>query len=232
MKKILFFCFVSFSLLGCDGMNNNYQSLMLLYGVQAIEESRIIQDNDIGHYKRYTGASPLICFMGDSRIDVYQIDDYYSGKNIINYGRAGSTTKGIIRRVPTVISWNPDIVIISVGYNNIPRLYLYPDPVGDIIYSCNAIKKANPGVTIYVTNIVPNTENYNTKINRNEIIKAYNDQLETACNANGINYLYFDVMEDGAGNLREDYSIDGVHYNDAGYDALTVFLKSRIPELN
>ena len=234
MKKILSFIFLIF-IIGCYNDSNIgtiiNESQSLITSTSSIQSS-LIPDNDTRHFKRYLGDGPLICFMGDSRVDLYDVGNSFLGKNMINYGRVGSTTFGIVRRVHTVIMWNPDIIIISTGYNNIYQLNLYPDPVGNIIWSCQTIQAANPSAIIYVTNIVPETSEIDLIYNRNIIISTINSQLESACNSNGINYLYLDILEDGSGNLRSDYSIDGVHYNSAGYDALTLFYKSNIPELN
>lgn len=218
----IFIILIGLFLIGCDSATNERIPLLWLGSSNS--------DLDINHVKIYSGTGPKILFMGDSRIDLYDIPQYYPGKNIINYGKSGSSTIGIVLRTNNAIAMNPEIVIISVGINDVRRGHTLNLIVNNLTNSIRKIQATNPDVRVYVTNIVPCTNNL-SNFTVNDRVREISPFIKSMCVTLGVTYIYLDCLESG-GVLNPALTIDGTHYNAAGYDILTQFYKAHILELN
>lgn len=90
------------------------------------------------------------------------------------------------------------------------------------------VRRYDPNAVFFVESILPVTEekSENDKVFTNANIRARNGGLQTL--ENGRNIFYLDlspVLNDGAGNLRADYSGDGVHIKAKYYRQLSDYLR-------
>jgi lysophospholipase L1-like esterase len=165
------------------------------------------------------GVSPSICFMGDSRIEWFKTENYFTNKQW-NIAKAGMSTQGLLLRKELVVSFQPDIVIISAGVNDWQDNY--EGTALRIEETIVYLKKYIP--RIIVTNIVPATDtNYD----------IYNTEIEKACIRNEVEYLKLIDLELPSGFINPDYADERevyrrLHYNEAGYNVISNMIHNRL----
>ena len=165
----------------------------------------------------YQGVEPSILFLGDSRIDCFDLDVYFDN-HMFNYGRGGYRTNEVLDIVvPTVKQKDivTDKVIISVGINDISSGY----PEQYTIDNIELIINSFPESEVYVTNIIP----YGWAN-----IDSINIKLKNLCDSMGITYIDCIDMENESGMLRGELTNDGTHYSGQGYQVLSDCLMSYI----
>ena len=60
----------------------------------------------------------------------------------------------------------------------------------------------------------------------NELIKAINEDIKKICKENNVTYINtYDLLIDEDGNLKDEYSNDGLHLTEKGYDVVTSKIK-------
>jgi lysophospholipase L1-like esterase len=153
--------------------------------------------------------------MGDSRMRDFQNEIYFDNHQW-NIGKGFDTTRGLIDKIPDVLAWRPDIIVISTGIN---------DVIDDLSGTQERMRTAIQGLKPYtgkliITNIVPETT-YNKKI------IDINLQIKQVCSDEGVIYLDLIEMEIG-GALNPLYSIDGIHYNTFGYNVFANAIKKEL----
>ena len=84
---------------------------------------------------------------------------------------------------------------------------------------------AGQDVKIYVQSMTPVVAGYsNTNLN-NQRIQAINQKLAQMALANGCHYLdVYSALADESGNLRQEYTTEGLHLNSEGYKAWIDYL--------
>ena len=95
------------------------------------------------------------------------------------------------------------------------------------------IKKNVPNAKIYLESIYPINDSDDDKINHNTVderknddIKDINKDLKKYANDAKIKYIdLYDKLADDDGKLKIDYTKDGLHLSDKGYDEVTFYIK-------
>jgi lysophospholipase L1-like esterase len=173
--------------------------------------------NDV--FSTTTGPPGGAIFIGDSLTDMNEWEEAFPGKNIKNRGIYGDTTQGVLKRLHSVISQEPEKIFIMIGINDLAE----KTDTGRILKNYQTIitslNEELPDTEIYIQSLLPNHEELNTKasIDNDEIIQI-NDHLQNLAQEHDAAYidLYSD-FETENGQLAKNYTVDGVHLNGEGY---------------
>lgn len=180
-------------------------------------------------------------FLGDSITDWYPISEFFSDDTpIINSGFAGDKTKDLLNDMDeTVYRYNPTKVFIQIGTNDLNC----DDSNGDIAYEnivkmIENIKTNRPSAEIYLESIYPVNQTDNEKIVKsttgkrtNEDIIKVNTKLKEYCSNHDVIYVdIYNALLDDEGNLKLDYTDDGLHLSTEGYSVVSDVLKQYIKE--
>lgn len=175
-------------------------------------------------------------FLGDSITDFYPLDTYYENMPVVNSGVSGNTTEDILRDMRNrVYQYNPTKVYVLIGTNDISDERLSEDEIANnIIKICDLIRQNRPSTEIYIESIYPvnrNTENDLVDIRmvssrKNSEIEKINQKVKEQ--AEEKNYHYLDIYSkliDEENNLKLEYTVDGLHISDKGYEVITQEIK-------
>ena len=174
-----------------------------------------------------------IVFLGDSITDYYDLDKYYPDNNVVNSGISGNVADDILSDMYNrVYKYNPSKIFLLIGTNQIPVGDSDDDIVEDIKKIVNIIHENRPIAKIYVESIYP----VNKGLDKNAVKNRDNDRIveinkkieEIVKDKEYIEYIniYDSLLKDGV--LNEEYSEDGLHLNDKGYEIVTNILKKYI----
>ena len=176
-----------------------------------------------------------IVMFGDSLTDYFPMEKLKGiDANLINSGVAGDTIAEMGARLALdVYPYDPDIIIMQGGANDF-LMSLYPGakPLAErLIKLALRIRKQLPDTKIYIESLYPA---YTKRIGlmpswaegkSNEEIQKINLEIERLCEENNFDYIDMFchlVAEDG--ELSREYTIDGIHLEDAGYDVVSEIL--------
>jgi len=175
-----------------------------------------------------------IVFMGNSITEGWSRlnPEFFSGKPYINRGISGQTTpQMLIRFRPDVIDLKPAVVVILAGTNDIAG-NTGPSTLemieGNII-SMAELARAN-GIIVVLSSVLP-AYDYPWKpgLNPAEKIAALNEMIKRYADKKGIVYLdYYSSMVDERKGLKDTYTNDGVHPNEAGYKVMAPLAEEAI----
>ena len=177
-----------------------------------------------------------IVFVGDSITDRYDLNQYYQYDNkiVINSGISGYKTTNMISRFHNLIEQHQaDKLFLMIGTNDLGSGTENDVIVNNIKTIIEMIKEKSSKTKIYLESIYPvNLEKRPTDKNRNnEDIRYINTQLKKYCAENNIIYLdVYSILQDVDGNLKSEYTEDGLHLNNDGYDVITNYLKPYVEE--
>lgn len=178
-----------------------------------------------------------IVFFGDSITKKYNVEEFFQDKFVINSGISGDKTEDLINRIENdVYKYNPSKVFILIGINDLNHDVDEEKIINNIQKIVNGIKLKRKYAKIYIESIYPinrNTLNekeyeFNENIT-NDKIKEINKKIENLCKENNIEYIdIFSELVDNDDNLKDIYTIEGLHLNDLGYFKVTSELEKYV----
>jgi lysophospholipase L1-like esterase len=153
-----------------------------------------------------------------------KLHEMESNKDIAieNKGMEGDSTSGMVNRFPlSVTPERPDYVVIMGGLND-----LFTRIPEDDVYQ-NLVKLTEMTKEIGATPIVLSITPVAGSVEFNADIKSLNDRVFNYCENNGIVFLdlFSELIDEGV--LVAEYSNDGVHLSDRGYQKLISELSNR-----
>ena len=168
-----------------------------------------------------------IIFLGDSITHRYDLKKYYDNKNIINQGIEGNTTKDVLERLQTgVYDYNVKKVILLIGTNDIGN---QEDPIENIKLIINKIKSHDNSIEIIVESIYPINNTKNSKIKKDVVGTRNNEKIKEICKEKNITYVnVYEELTDKNGNLKLEYTVEGLHISDEGYKKITNVLSKYV----
>ncbi len=214
-------------------MNKNILLLViviLLISLSSCAQPDIFNDHVIDMWAQTLEPYSVdIAFYGDSRVALANWQEAYPASDVVNLGIGGDIVEGTIQRLALLEALDVKYCFLAIGVNNCSR-----DEFSETRFrnSFHTLLEGleDLGITVYVNTIAGVTtvnsdfnaswvRNMTNKIAvANEIIR----ELEESPTL-----ILIDVaagMNNPDGTLKSEYSIDGIHFTDAGnqfwYDSL------------
>lgn len=174
-----------------------------------------------------------IVFLGDSLTDLYNLTKYYPEIPVINSGTCGFVTEDVLENLRNyVYVYNPTKVFLLIGTNDISLTdNTNEEIISNIKKIVEEIHEYRPNTQIYVESLYPinnNKDDYE-KINMNMVkdrtnprIKEINKLIHDYCDEKKLEYInMYDELADENGDLKIEYTADGLHMTEAGYEVIT-----------
>lgn len=170
-----------------------------------------------------------IVFLGDSITKLYDLDKYYPDNNVVNSGVSGDVSEDILSDMYNrVYRYNPSKIFLLIGTNQLVN-DSEEEIIEQIFKIIDEIHNNNPIASVYLESIYPvnnNIEKSPAKNRDNDKIIEINNKLKENCKK--YKYEYVDIytkLKDSNDNLKEEYTEDGLHLSDKGYEVVTDILK-------
>lgn len=197
--------------------------------------------NDISrkteHYAQLAEYAPenATVFFGDSITELCSVEDIYaeysekSGSPVINRGISAETTDHMLERVEeSVIALKPRNVVMLMGVNDLSAGVSQEKITNNIRQMIQLIKEKSPETNIVLQAVYPTGgereslyENYQLGGRDSATVKALNEKLAAMAAEEKVRFLdVTNILADENGNLRNDYTYDGLHPNVSGYLAV------------
>ena len=179
---------------------------------------------------------PDIIFIGDSIIEYYPLQELLgTSKAIVNRGIRGYQTGLLLDNLDAHLYGDAvDQIVILIGTNDIGKDIPMNEALNNLESVIQTISRDYPLSQIKLVSILPVNEGEDFKqtvyIRTNEKIKAWNQAYQDLASA----YMQvefvpvFENLLDQKGQLKSDFTTDGLHLSVSGYQALSNTLKKYI----
>lgn len=209
--------------------------ILFLWMFQNINHKVHLLDQQIKNSKpeaKVEYINPKTIFFGDSITYRFDLNKYFDHDHI-NKGWDGDTTEKLLERIKEdVIDYQPQKLFLLIGTNDLGTGKTPTEVVNNIDKIIRTIQSESKNTKIYVESILPINNSSNRKIEhdlgerKNSIIKQTNQELEKVCQKRNVTYIHtYDEFLDEEKNLKLDYTDDGLHLNDEGYNQLVNKIK-------
>lgn len=179
----------------------------------------------------------LSVLVGDSLSLWFPTDLLPSDRAWLNQGISGEVSGGLLERLSLFNDTQPETIFVMIGINDLIRGvddFTLLDNQRQIIHY---LQDTHPRSQIVVQSVLPHGSDRATwegrdrlKAISNQRIRDLNQELKAIAQAEGVYFLdLHPLFTDAQGNLRADFTTDGLHLNRQGYlvwrSALQLFSK-------
>lgn len=155
-----------------------------------------------------------IVFVGDSITAAGRWPEYFPNADVSVQAAQGDTTDTLVERLPAVVELQPDVVVLMIGTNDFAAGRSVEYVVRSTEYFLAMLRNELPGVRVLVQSIMPMGRAYA------EYVQDANRHLRQYSTTMHAQYLdLWPALESENGELKPEYTTDGVHLSDAGYEA-------------
>ena len=180
-------------------------------------------------------VSENIVFLGDSITAFYDLEKYFPDEPVVNSGVGENTTDDILEDMKNrVYQYNPSKVFLLIGTNDLQNGKTPEEIFDNIKRIVEGIQENRPKAKIYLESISPVNHNFerNGAQNRqNEDIKEINEKIKKYCTDEHLTYIdLYSALEDENGDLRAEYTTEGLHLSEEGYAVVTETIEKYLPE--
>lgn len=199
-------------------------------------EAKIRLRNSYTFMNKSVAREGQVVFFGDSITEFLSAGDWYgeysvkNGKEVYNRGIGGDTTNRLFERTrDNVTCIKPCAVVLLIGTNDI-GLGFDSDFISNNIEKTLILLKADcPDCRIILQAIYPVIEGKAEKRTNRAILDA-NKKIKALAEKYKTEYLDLTyILSDKNGNLRQEYTYDGLHLSAAGYEVTTREITAYLP---
>ena len=171
-------------------------------------------------------------------IENLEIEKQLNGIEIYNNGISGDTSELLINTLyKRAIKYKPNKLFISIGSNDMGfEKTSVKDIYNNIITIVEEVKRRSKNTQIHIVSVIPVNPAHMDIINReyvdsrdNSEIVMLNYYLKNYARKNGLKFVDITkYLKNDFEQLDLNYTTDGFHLNDIGYDVVTEQIKKYI----
>lgn len=183
------------------------------------------------YFKALPVKRNAIVFLGNSITEVGEWSELFDSKSIINRGISGDVTYGVLHRLPFILEHKPKKIFLATGVNDIKRGASIEEVSRIYERIIKLITQTSPKTKLYVQSLLPVNEamlpNIYVKITNERISNANKKIQELAIKYDCIYVdLHLTKLKDVDGQLKKEFSTDGLHLQPLAYIVWANYLKS------
>ncbi len=199
-----------------------------------IYDERVTYFRELNKYAQ-NGAT---IFLGDSITESFRVNEFFPTHYVINRGIYGDTTDGLLARMKeSIFDLEPLKIFLLIGTNDLGRnrrdsAYI----IHNIARIIEQIQEKLPDTEIYIESVYPVTKIEHEIIDdimvgtrKNKDIKIINEGLKALTEEKNITYIdVYSYLINDNGDLKLEYTTDGLHISPLGYSVVVEIIKQYI----
>jgi lysophospholipase L1-like esterase len=170
-------------------------------------------------------------FLGNSITERGAWGELLSGQPVMNRGIGGDNTFGVLARLEAIAKAKPKKLFLLIGINDLSRGL----PKEVILNNYNRIltylTTHTPKTKIYIQSVLPLYEPYTKEAylkNKKDSILNLNVGIKQVATKFNLTYINLhEIFADANGDLKKEYTADGIHLKPAAYVLWVDFLKRK-----
>ena len=172
--------------------------------------------------EEFKGKDVDIVFLGDSLTDGYNVKEFYPEYTVLNRGIGGDTSVWLEERLDvSLYAVQPKVAVMLIGANNMDTMLENYESI------LKSFKENAPRTKIVLLSLTSMSGEWGKK---NQLAAYNNVQIKMYAEIYGYEYvdLYSALLNLETGEIYDEYTTDGGHLTQKGYEVLTATIRPAI----
>ena len=172
--------------------------------------------------EEYKNKDVDVVFLGDSLTDGYDVKRFYPEYVVLNRGISGDTSVWLEERLDvSLYAVQPKVAVMLIGANNMDKMLENYESI------LKSFKENAPNTKIVLLSLTSMSGEWGKK---NQLAAYNNVQIKMYAEIYGYEYvdLYSALLNLETGEIYDEYTTDGGHLTEKGYEVLTAQIKPAI----
>lgn len=205
-------------------------SIFLNPGIKADE----YMDQRISLFELLPIKADDIVFLGDSLTDGGEFSELFGMECIKNRGIRSDDIPGVEKRLDPILSGNPKKIFLLIGINDISHGTSVNKLAQQYEKLVKKIAAQSPGTKLYLQSVLPVNnffKRYKSLQGKETAITELNERIKSIARSYGATWVDLrPALADESGNLKIEYTNDGLHLNGQGYQAWCKTIENLVKE--
>lgn len=162
-----------------------------------------------------------IVFLGNSLTHGCEWHELLDMPNVLNRGINGDIVEGVGDRISSVVNGHPAKIFLMIGANDVSHDLSADSIVRAVTKLIDYITEATPSTRLYIQSMLPINNSfgrYRLMKGKEQVIRDINAALEPEVRRRGLTWVNLHpAFCDADGNLRSEFTNDGLHLLAPGY---------------
>ncbi|KAA6435327.1 GDSL family lipase [Rufibacter glacialis] len=172
-----------------------------------------------------------VVFLGNSITARGNWAQLLPGVPVANRGIGGDITHGVLARLDSILAAKPSKIFLLIGINDLSRRFPEAVILQNYERLVRRVKQQSPKTRLYVQSVLPLRDEMlkpDYLKGLNPAVTSLNTQLQTFTKKHKLTYINLHpVFADANGQLKKEYSLDGIHVTDGAYPVWVQYLKEK-----
>jgi lysophospholipase L1-like esterase len=172
-----------------------------------------------------------IVFLGNSITARGNWAQLLPGLPVANRGIGGDITHGVFARLDSILAAKPKKLFLLIGINDLSRRFPEALILQNYERLVRRVKQQSPKTRLYVQSVLPLRDEMlkpDYLKGLNPAVTSLNTQLQALAKRHKLPYINLHpVFADASGQLKKEYSLDGIHVTDSAYPVWVQYLKEK-----
>lgn len=175
-----------------------------------------------------------IVFLGNSITDGGEFAELFDNSAIKNRGIQSDVISGVRKRLSQITAGHPSKIFLLIGINDISHNLSVTELVSRYESLVKDIRQQSPETELYIQSVMPINNSfgrYKNLRNKEKTVSSLNMELKKIAERNNATYIdLHPALSNRNGNLRKEFTNDGLHLTGAGYKAWADHIRPYVDE--
>lgn len=175
-----------------------------------------------------------IIFLGNSITDGGNFEELFGREDVKNRGIRSDAIPGVMKRLDQVTKGHPRKIFLLIGINDVSHGLTVAQLAERYEKLVKEIKARSPQTKLYLQSVMPINNSfkvYKSLTGKEKTVVDFNAQIKRIAEENGLTYInLWPALADANGNMKKDFTNDGLHLTGEGYRAWTDLLRPYLDE--
>lgn len=175
-----------------------------------------------------------IVFLGNSITDGGNFEELFKREDVKNRGIRSDAIPGVMKRLKQVTEGKPKKIFLLIGINDVSHNLSVEQLAKRYSELVSRIIHLSPSTELYLQSVMPINNSfgvYKSLKGKEAIVKQFNEQIRLIAEQNNLKYVdLWPILQDSKGNLKKEFTNDGLHLTGPGYRAWTDYIAPMLDE--
>lgn len=175
-----------------------------------------------------------IIFLGNSITDGGNFEELFGREDVKNRGIRSDAIPGVMKRLDQVTKGHPKKIFLLIGINDVSHGLTVKQLADRYENLVKEIQKRSPNTKLYLQSVMPINNSfkvYKSLTGKEKTVVDFNTEIKRIAKENGVTYIdLWPALSDNNGNMKKNFTNDGLHLTGEGYRAWTNLLRPYLDE--